>query len=78
MQVPAETDGALLVAGARVAVDAPAAGVGATTTTGDGRGDNEIFIDAEILTANDCQSSGDPDEDFVRVIKERDLIFSNI
>jgi hypothetical protein len=48
-----ETGGALLAASAGVAIDAPEADVGASTTTGDGCGDDEIFIDAEILTAND-------------------------
>uniref|UniRef100_K3YKX4 AP2/ERF domain-containing protein n=1 Tax=Setaria italica TaxID=4555 RepID=K3YKX4_SETIT len=56
------------------------AGVGATTTTVDGRGNDEIYIDVEILTAADCQFSGAPDEDFVKLIREmdKDLVFSEI
>nr|XP_034601343.1 ethylene-responsive transcription factor ABI4-like [Setaria viridis]TKW11191.1 hypothetical protein SEVIR_6G217800v2 [Setaria viridis] len=69
-------------AGAGVAVDiAPAAGVGATTTAADRRVNDEIYIDADILTGADCQFSGAPvpDEDFVRLMDmDVDLIFGDI
>ncbi|CAO2202522.1 unnamed protein product [Urochloa humidicola] len=82
--------------GGGVAVDATAAGVGVavdatvdggagaatnTTVAGGGQGDEEVFIDADILTAADLQFPDPvPDEDFVRLMDnmDLDLIFGEI
>ncbi|CAO2173390.1 unnamed protein product [Urochloa humidicola] len=82
-------------AGGGVAVDATAAGLGVavdatvdggagaaanTTVAGGGQGDEEVFIDADILTAADLQFPDPvPDEDFVRLMDmDLDLIFGEI
>ncbi|PUZ52235.1 hypothetical protein GQ55_6G254100 [Panicum hallii var. hallii] len=70
-----------LAAGAGgVAVDATPAGAGATTAAAaDRHGDDEVYIDAEILTAADCQLPCNPDDDFIGLLDvDMDLIFSEI
>ena len=63
-----------------VAVDAtPVVGAGATAVAGDRHGDDEVYIDAEILTAADCQFPSNPDDDFIGLLDvDMDLIFNEI
>ncbi|XP_039855403.1 ethylene-responsive transcription factor ABI4-like [Panicum virgatum] len=63
-----------------VAVDAtPVVGAGATAVAGDRHGDDEVYIDAEILTAADCQFPSYPDDDFIGLLDvDMDLIFNEI
>ena len=63
-----------------VAVDAtPVVGAGATAVAGDRHGDDEVYIDAEILTAADCQFPCNLDDDLIGLLDvDIDLIFSEI
>ncbi|RLM75021.1 hypothetical protein C2845_PM15G18140 [Panicum miliaceum] len=52
---------------------------GATAAAADRHGDDEVYIDAEILTAADCQLPCNPDDDFIGLLDvDMDLIFSEI
>ncbi|CAM0147112.1 unnamed protein product [Urochloa decumbens] len=75
------TGGAGVAAGADTV--AAGAGAAANTAAGAGQSDDELYIDADILTAADLQFSGNPvpDEDFVRLMDmdmDLDLIFGEI
>ncbi|CAL5013495.1 unnamed protein product [Urochloa decumbens] len=77
------TAGAGVAAGA--ATVAAGAGAASNATAGAGQSDDELYIDADILTAADLQFSGNPvpDEDFVRLMDmdmdlDMDLIFGEI
>ncbi|CAO2169660.1 unnamed protein product [Urochloa humidicola] len=96
MLVVAQAGGTDSAGAGVVADDATAAGVGVvavdatvdggagaaanTTVAGGGQGDEEVFIDADILTAADLQFPDPvPDEDFVRLMDmDMDLIFGEI
>ncbi|RLN04247.1 hypothetical protein C2845_PM13G22490 [Panicum miliaceum] len=80
LQAPPAAGAAAAGAGG-VAVDAtPVVGAGAAAATAaDRHGNDEVYIDAEILTAADCQFPCNPDDDFIGLLDvDMDLIFSEI